>query len=931
MERAMPKHKRLWGLMHLIGLSVVGSLSWCLLVPVNSVKAQILPISPDNTLPTPTEVTESGNEFKITGGTQVDSNLFHSFDKFSVPTNHTAFFNNNLSIQNIFSRVTGGSMSNINGLIKANGTANLFLLNPSGIMFGHNASLNIGGSFLATTADSVVFDNGYEFSATAPQAAALLTVNIPIGLNFRDNPGPIEVQGSTLQVTPGNTLALIGGDVFLDGSRLKQGENTLKATSGRIELGGLAETGTLTLKVKGNELSLTFPSEVARANVRLENSSSVNVRAEGAEGGGDIAINAQNVEILGSSDLRAGIERGMGAPGVQSGDIVIDATGVITIAGNDSFIINSVRGNAVGNAGNIKIQTSSLLVNNRGEISVFTFGQGDGGNIVINATQQVSLDQGQVNNAVGSGATGDAGNIKIQTGLLLMNNEGQISASTFGQGDGGNIVIDASEQVSLDRGIVSSGVFSQANGAGGNIKIQTGSLFVKNGGAISTDTQAKGKAGNITIEASISVILNGVAPPEEGGFSSRLFASTEAGAEGQGGDISVTTPSLLISDGAVISARSRSNFNGGKITVNVNTLEITGGGQILTTAFSRGNAGNITVNAREQVILSGTDPTFSKRFKEVEQVAPQFDTTAEFLIDPVGPFSGLFANTAPGSSGNGGNIFIDPINMVISDGARVSVNSQGSGIGGNIVLATGFLTLDQGTITAETASTDGGNINLDIQELLVLSNGSSITARAGTAQGAGNGGNIDITTPFLIAFPDNNQITANAFLGNGGKININTNFIFGAPDFLEISASSQLGLAGTVAISSAEIEPNRGLVELPENVVDPNEQIAQNPCKKGRGSKFVITGRGGLPPSLSEDLSSEATQVRLVEPAPMESRETGEQRNREAEAKNSTQKPIIPARGWIFNDKGEVVLVAYDTTKSGVQRYRHKPAQCSAP
>ncbi|MFB2877716.1 filamentous hemagglutinin N-terminal domain-containing protein, partial [Floridanema aerugineum] len=408
--------------------------------------AQIIPDGTVNTTVTPT-----GNINVIEGGTRAGSNLFHSFQEFSVPTGREAFFNNAFDIRNIFSRVTGKLPSNIDGLIRANGIANLFLLNPNGIIFGPNARLNIGGSFLATTANSFKFADGNEFSATNPQAAPLLSINVPIGLQYGKNAAEIRVQGkgqdlgfatesfdsslNPLEVLLGKTLTFVGGNVVVDGG-------ILQAPGGRVEIGGITGEGTVGLNADG---SLSFPEGVVLSDISITNKAGINVIAAG---GGSITITGRNLDIAGESLLTAGIARGKGSVDAIAGDITLNSTEAMTIA--SSSIENNVNPDAMGNSGKINITTKSLSVTNGAFLSTSTFEKGNAGSVTIVASDSVSFD-GENKDGFPSGANsqveeiaeGDAGGVSITAKSLSVTNGAQLSASTFEKGNAGSVTIVA--------------------------------------------------------------------------------------------------------------------------------------------------------------------------------------------------------------------------------------------------------------------------------------------------------------------------------------------------------------------------------------------------------------------------------------------------------------------------------------------------------
>ena len=356
------------------------SLSWLVLLSLipHSAYAQIIP---DSSLGSENSIVNSnGSRDTIDGGAISNTNLFHSFQEFNVGTGREAYFTNPNGIENIFSRVTGNNFSNIDGVLGVLGDANLYLINPNGILFGENASLDVNGSFFATTADTVVFDNGLEFSAANPNQQPLLTVNIPMGLRFRDNPGNLNLAGN-LEVKPGKTLALVGGNVNLDnGQIISPGSN--------VYLGSIKQAGFVKLD---SDLIPSIPEDLKQGDISFVNDSNINVRGNG---NGSIAIEAQNLDVS-ASGLRAGIAENSGSLETISGDIKLNIQEKFSLRGGSS-IVNSISENSQGNTGNIEIKTNSLTLAEGSRINILNFfGQGTIGDINIQA-ESVSMPLGLV-------------------------------------------------------------------------------------------------------------------------------------------------------------------------------------------------------------------------------------------------------------------------------------------------------------------------------------------------------------------------------------------------------------------------------------------------------------------------------------------------------------------------------------------------------
>ncbi|QDL06793.1 hypothetical protein DP113_01730 [Brasilonema octagenarum UFV-E1] len=1133
--------------------------SWFLIGSALSVLHCAQPIAaqvvPDNTLPAAEQTQVTGNpNFQIDGGARRGGNLFHSFQSFSIPTGGSAFFNNALDVQNILTRVTGGSISNIDGLIRANGAANLFMLNPNGIVFGPNASLNIGGSFVGTTANAIRFPNGEFFSsdATQPLPSQLLTIN-PNALFFNQLAAQAIINRSTannqtgLQVPAGQSLLLVGGDVRLEGGQII-------SPGSRVELGGLAGQGIVGLSGTALDWRLSFPDAVARSDVSLSNRSLVDVRGED---GGSIAITPRNLSLSQGSLIWVGIKDGLGNARAQAGDMQLDTTGAISIA-DDSFIASQVGPGSTGNAGNINITTGSLFVTENAQIGSNTQGQGNAGSININARDTVSWDgngviggtavyptgvgnagdfnittgslfvrndarlgsvtRGQGNTGsininardtvsmdggsfIGSGVdptgVGNSGGINITTGSLSLTNNAQVASYTQGQGNTGRVNINARDRVFLDGTIINdcecgsaifsqvqpggvgnsgginitteslsltngavlvsdtagrgdagsviinardrvsidgaaygggkSGISTQVNsgavGQGGNVTITTGSLSLTNGGYISSGNFGGiGNAGRVTINARDSVQISGTAlvPIMDDNNQSRVVSLVSPGTVGSGGDVSITTDSLSVSNqgriitntqgqgnagniqiqasgsvafnggdaistlepsgtgrggniditaltlsvlnNAQLSAATAGDGGAGNITVSADTVGLSGGGRLLTTTSSRAHAGDITVNTPSLQLAGATSGLFAGttsagdagnltiqprlngqsvrvNLQDGAQISASTSSngnggrltiTAPESITLTGNGSIIAAGT--GSSGNGGNLNLQTGTLGIQNQAQVTVSSSGTGSAGNLFVDANRIYLNNsGSIRADTTG-GGGNINLG-SRLIVLRNGSNITTNATGSNIPG--GNIAIDTRFIVAVPkEDSNISANSQDFRGGNVRINAFSLFGIQPRPQLTPSSDItatgatdALSGTIDITRAEIDPTSGLVELPINLVDLSRLIAQG-CPANQGNSFVITGRGGLPPTVEQQLDDDAEwqDRRLLTVAEQNPNSTRDSRTTHTPNPKSYT-PIIEATGWQRTSSGEIFLVA-TTPEPTVQHSLKQPVNC---
>lgn len=695
-------------------LILYGAVSAVVLTTPQIGRSQVIP---DNTLPNNTIVLPDGNVVEINGGTTNGNKLFHSFEQFSIPADTTAIFNNAATIENIFSRVTGGNISNIEGLIEANGTANLFLLNPAGVIFGENAALNIGGSLFVSTADSLIFSDGSQFSAVDPEAPPLLTVSIPVGLQYGENPGMISVRGNGhnifsdpetfsanrdnrppgITVTPQKTLALLGGEINLEGGNVT-------AQSGNVEVWAVTDNSQLSIVDSNGTFTVEpYNTAINYTDINLSQAASIDVSGDRA---GGVRVQGRNITLTeGSVILSETLGNGEGELLQVKASESITLDGTTPDFGYGSGLVAEIVPGTTGQGSDLLVNTKNLIVSGGAFISSGTFGAGHSGSITVNAETTELIDGATFGNTLISPSgifsqaifseTGSSGDININTKTLSLTGGAKVSTVTGLGGDSGSIFVNA-ESISI-RGTAIDGFPSgfdtttfAGEGNAGNIEVNTARLLTTNGGQITTGTFGEGNAGNLTVNATESVVLQGATAQGRTG----LFASAFVGT-GDGGNINLTTEQLKIEDGATISV---SNFQSRNLA-----------------PPGEGAAGNLNITASSIALREG-------------------------II------------TAEANSGSKGNISIVSDNIVLQDNSLLTTNAQGEATGGNITIETDTLTaLNNSDITANAVNNFAGRVNITATGIFGTEFRQQPTSQsditASSALGAEFSGVVQLNTP----------------------------------------------------------------------------------------------------------------------------------------------------------------------------------------
>jgi len=827
-------------------------------------------------------------QYDITGGTRPGNgpNLFHSFGDFNVPTNNIANFLNETALptHNILGRVTGGNPSSIFGTIQTMGfaSANLFLMNAAGIVFGPNATLNVGGSVTFTTASYLRLaeadgTNAGIFKAD-PGGTSILTSAPIVAFGFLGSHlAAISVKGSNLSVPTVEAISLVAGNQGFTYTDSDTGNTAsapggvtmtggkLSSLGGQINLASVASPGEILFAGLQSAPNIDGQSFTSMGNITLSQGGMLDVSGNSA---GTIAIRGGQF-VIADATISANTGNANGA----STAVDIQVIGEMSISDTRGVPAITARATGTGNAGEVGISSANLDATSTADslfalIDTHTSGMGKGGDVSIAATGNLTVTGSSSNQMffIDSGTTGLAGGTGGSVTITAMAGNVQLVSSNINTGD-----------------LVAQQTNQDSSGSGGDVMIAADTFQMTNS-AIATDAVGAGRAGGISISAR-DIQLNNFSLLEQLGINStgelvinaeKLLMSDSAQivsgtASAPGGGVTITASTVELKNGSTVQSQTfgdgaaghiritatdhltlsddpntlggqtrpsglfTNSLGGlgnlgdaGAIIVTTPQLRMTGGARIDTTTQTNGHGGDVTITQGNSISISGDRPT------------PVLETDL-FGLGSSRP-SGIFTRTVgnnlcPVPCGDAGRIAIDTGSLNLAGGAQINSGTTSTGGGGDIAIrATGPIllsgTLSDGTpsglfsrtIGTPPGSGAGGNITLTAGQSVTISDGASVSA---SSSGPGNAGDISINAGQQFEMR-NSSVKTEAAQASGGNI--------------DIQAIDQVRLVNSSISTSVLGGAGRG-----GNItIDPNVVVLQNSnviaqAVQGAGGNITIT------------------------------------------------------------------------------------------
>jgi filamentous hemagglutinin family protein len=786
----------------------------------------------DGTVGAAGAIAKVGSDFPIphTLGTKVGGNLFHSFSQFDLAAGESGTFTGPGDVGNILARVTGGSASTIDGTLRSTiPGANLFFINPKGVIFGANAKLEIDGSFTATTADYLKLAGGGRFDAKTPASDVLTAAPVSAFGFLGPQSAAISATNSTLTGASGKKLSFVGGDLSLNRA-------TLTAPSGRIDLWSAKAPGEVAasdgtgalggainlLRTRVDTSGTPAGSVVIRGGRLAMDRSAVVSDNAGAGAGGAVDVRVADAVRLDLASRIFTSTRGSGS----AGDVAVRAGSVQVVT--DSVIGSQATATTTGTArsGDVRVAADVVGVGSGSSISASTFGLGNGGLVEVQA-RTLSLagnpaeqaTAGIFSNTNATGAGGAGGGVHIRADTLRLTGGGAISADTFGLGKGGDIDVAAKDIFIAARGSsFKTGIFADSGGvpdlispggAGGSIRIAADRLQITDGGLVSTKSVGLGSGGDTVIDVGELVIAKG-----NSGLITGIAVDAAAGS-GAGGDLRITADEIRVTGGGRISANAGDTGPGGDISIRAHSIFITGTpddpSTISAESTSLGNggpAGKVEVITDRLQILDGARISAATAGGGAGGDVFVRANTAFFSAGTTGAFTGIAAlSTSTTLPGAGGNVRAEFGNLVITSSGGIAANTLGPGAGGDVsVTADAVRLLGGGRISADTSGLGaGGSVVVRTGDLSI--SGRAATQSSGIFSGSsatgdgGAGGRVQVQANTLRLFDRGSIAATSASSGEGGSVTVKARQLtLDSGATIEASATGD-GMAGSVAIT----------------------------------------------------------------------------------------------------------------------------------